>query len=162
MPFYRFQLRSDLSTQAVLERIQTLARERPGFGQSLKESFGWSEAGSPHFIGRVEGNGFKLYRDIRYRNSFLPRIRGYVSAYRDGTNIDVTMYLHPVVMVFMLFWLGGVGAGAVATFSHGKGAQALIPFGMFIFGAALTLGGFFPEAIKARRILEEHIDKLTA
>src|SRR5215469_5375353 len=101
MAFYRFQLRSDLSTQAVLDRIQTLTRERPGFGQSLKESFGWREGGSPPFIGGVEGNSFKLYRDIRYRNSFLPRIRGHVRAYRDGTNIDVTMHLHPVVLVFM-------------------------------------------------------------
>jgi len=157
MALYRFQLRSDLSTQAVLERLQTLAREQPGFGQSLKESFGWREGDSPPFIGRVEGNSFKLYRDIRYRNSFLPRIRGHVSAYRDGTNIDVTMYLHPVVLVFMLFWLGGVGASAVAMLGHGKGTQAFIPLGMFVFGVALILGGFYPEAFKARRILEEHI-----
>jgi len=162
MALYRFQIRSDLSAQAVLERIRTLARERPGFGQSLKESFGWGKGGSPPFIGRVEGNCFKLYRDIRYRNSFLPRIRGHVNPYRDGSNIEVTMYLHPLVLVFMLFWLGFVGAGAVATLGHGKGDHALVPLGMLVFGVALTLGGFYPEALKARRILEEHIDKLRA
>jgi hypothetical protein len=162
MAIYRFQLRSDLSTQAVLERIQALAREQPGFGQSLKESFGWRKEGSPPFIGRVEGNDFKLYRDIGYRNSFLPRIRGRVSAYRDGANIDVTMYLHPFVLVFMLFWLGGVAAGAVTLLGHGKGSEALIPLGMFFFGVALPLGGFYPEAIKARRILQEHLDRFKA
>jgi hypothetical protein len=162
MALYRFQLRSDLSPPAVLERIQTLARERPGFAQSLKESFGWRKEGCPPFIGRIEGNDFKLYRDLGSRNSFLPHISGQVSAYRDGTNIDVTMYLHPVVLVFMLFWLGVVGAGAVALLGHGKGREALIPLGMFFFGVALPLGSFYREAIKARRILEQHIDKFRA
>jgi hypothetical protein len=30
---------------------------------------------------------------------------------------------------------------------------------MFAFGVALTAGGFYPEAFKARRILEGHIGK---
>jgi hypothetical protein len=68
------------------------------------------------------------------------------------------MYLHPLVLAFMLFWLGGVGLGAVAALRQGDGGAAtLVPIGMFVFGVALTLGGFYPEAIKARRLLEQHI-----
>jgi hypothetical protein len=68
------------------------------------------------------------------------------------------MYLHPVVLVFMLFWLGGVGLGAAAALREGDGgAGTLVPMGMFAFGVALTLGGFYPEAAKARRLLEQHI-----
>lgn len=157
MAFYRFQLQSHLDTQAVLERIRALVRQRPGFGESLKESIGFRSGDNPPFIGTVEGDHFRLYRDIRYRNSFLPRIRGRVSSAPGGTNIDVIMYLHPLVLLFMLFWLTGIGFGVVSTLRDAKGASALVPLGMFAFGVALTLGGFYPEAFKARRILERQI-----
>ena len=159
MAFYSFQLQSDLSTQGALDIIQKLARERPGFGQSLKESFGWRPEDNPPFIGKVEGNEFSFYRDIRGRNSFLPRIRGRVLAYRNGSRIEVNMYLHPLVILFMLFWLGGVGSAAASMLWRGKGTEALVPLGMFVFGLLMILGGFYPEAIKARRILEERIQR---
>jgi hypothetical protein len=127
MAFYRFQLQSHLDTQAVLECIRSLVRQRPGFGESIKESFGFRSDESPPFIGTVDGDHFSLYRDIRYRNSFLPRIRGRVSSALGGTNIDVVMYLHPFVLLFMLFWLGFMAFGAVSTFRHSKGAAALPP-----------------------------------
>src|SRR5918999_1352654 len=102
MPLYRFQIESHLTTQAVLERVRALVREPPGFRQSLKESFGWRPGSAPPFIGKIEGSEFKCYRDIRYRNSFLPRIAGHVGSCPTGTKIDVFMYLQPFVAVFML------------------------------------------------------------
>ena len=158
MPVYRFQIQSHLTTHVVLERVRALVRESPGFRQSLKESLGRRPEGATPFIGKVEGSEFKCYRDIRYRNSFLPRIAGHVDSDPNGTKIDVTMYLHPLVLAFLLFWLGGVGLAAVAALRQGDGGAAtLVPIGMFVFGVALTLGGFYPEAIKARRLLEQHI-----
>ena len=73
------------------------------------------------------------------------------------------MSLHPLVLVFMLFWLGIVGLGAAAALRRGEGGMGtLIPMGMFVFGVALTLGGFYPEAIKARRLLEQHFGQASA
>jgi hypothetical protein len=43
------------------------------------------------------------------------------------------------------------------TTAHSNFQAALIPFGMFLFGIALTLGGFYPEALKARRLLEQNL-----
>jgi hypothetical protein len=158
MPLYRFQIQSHLATLAVLERIKALMRETPGFRQSLKESFGLRPDGTPPFIGKVDGSEFKCRRDIRYQNSFLPRIAGRVSSDHNGTKTDVIMYLHPLVLVFMLLWLGGVGLGAVAALRQGDGGTGtLVPMGMFVIGVVLVLGGFYPEAIKARRLLEQHI-----
>jgi hypothetical protein len=159
MPFYRFQIESPLPTQTVLLRIRTLVREKPGFWQSIKESFGGRPAGSPPFIGKVEGDAFLMSRDIRYRNSFLPQVRGSVVSTSRGSRVLITMYLHPLVAVFMLFWLGGIGAGALAAFNAQNGSigPALIPAGMFLFGIVLTVGAFYPEAFKARRLLEQSI-----
>jgi hypothetical protein len=157
MPLYRFQIDSNLTKQVVLQRIRALTREDPGVWQSIKESFAKRRESSVPFIGGVEESDFRLHRDIRYRNSFLPRIRGHVEAIAGGTRIFVTMYLHPLVGVFMLIWLGGVGLGALAVSTAGQAGTVptLVPFFMLVFGVALTLGGFYPEAIKARRLLEQ-------
>jgi hypothetical protein len=159
MPFYRFQIESPLPAQTVLQRIRTLVRDKPGFWKSIKESFGGHPNGGPPFIGKVEGDTFCMYRDIRYRNSFLPQVRGSVVSTSRGSKVLVTMYLHPLVALFVLFWLGAVGAGALAVFSaqNGNIGPALIPAGMFLFGIILTVGAFYPEAFKARRLLEQSI-----
>lgn len=162
MALYRFQLELPLTTQDALERIRALARERPGFRQSFKESFGSRPERTPPFIGQVTGNDFTLYRDIRYRNSFLPRIRGHVSSCPGGTRIDVGMNLHPLIVIFILVWLGGAGSAAVAVLVHGNPSEALIPAGMCVFLVLITLAGFYPEAIKARRILEEKLRNTSA
>jgi hypothetical protein len=159
MPFYRFHIESPLPKQTVLQRIRTLVREKPGFWQTIKESFGGHPDGCPLFIGKVEGDAFRMYRDIRYRNSFLPQLRGSVVSTSRGSRVLITMYLHPLVAVFVLFWLGAVGTGALASFNaqNGNIGPALIPAGMFLFGIVLTVGSFYPEAFKARRLFEQSI-----
>jgi len=51
------------------------------------------------------GATFHMRRDIRYRNSFLPRVHGHVMFDPVGTRVRVTMRLHPVAAGFVLFWL---------------------------------------------------------
>jgi len=159
MPIYRFQIDSPLTVQAALQRIRSLTRHAPGFWQSVRESFARGRQPGVPFIGVVGGTDFHLRRDIRYRNSFLPQVRGHVEATAAGTRIFVKMHLHPIVGVFMLFWLGAVGVAAVGvlTSAHGEAAPTLMPLGMFVFGVALTAGGFYPEAFKARRLLEQGV-----
>src|SRR6266540_7483414 len=146
MPFYRFQIDSPLPAQTVLLRIHTLVREKPGFWQSVKESFGRRQNNCPPFIGKVEGDAFRMYRDIRYRNSFLPQVRGSVVSTSHGSRVLITMYLHPLVALFVLFWLGTVGTGALAALNsqNGNSGLSLIPAGMFLFGVVLTVGAFYP------------------
>lgn len=62
------------------------------------------------------------------------------------------MFLHPFTAIFMLVWLSVVGSAATQAGPRDSAFQ-FVPLGMFIFGVALTLGGFVPEAIKAKRIL---------
>ena len=159
MPFYRYELVSTLQPETVLRRVGTLVREAPGFLQSVKESFWKRPEDAPPFIGKIEGNAFRMHRNIRYRNSFLPQVRGSVVSTPVGTTLRITMHLHPVAAVFMLVWLGAVATGALAAFTSQceSIASALIPAGMLVFGIALTVGGFYPEAFKARRLLEQAV-----
>jgi membrane protein YdbS with pleckstrin-like domain len=72
------------------------------------------------------------------------------------------MNLHLLIVIFVLVWLGGVGSAAVAVLVHGTPSEALIPAGMCVFLALITLLGFYPEAIKAQRILEKRLRNTTA
>lgn len=152
---YRFELRSSVSAEAVKLRIRGLIRERPGMGQSLREAFGARPQDLPPFIGKLEGNTFNLQRDITYRNSFLPRIQGSIAPAAVGTTVVVSMSLHPLVILFMVLWLAGVGRVALGLLSSDGFGQALPSVAMFVLGVAVPLGGFYAEAEKARRILTE-------
>lgn len=111
------------------------------------------------FEGVVGDGAFDVRRIIGYRNSFLPQIRGKISAAPEGSRIAITMSLHPFVLAFMILWLGGVGAGClvmlVKVIQEGGGApgEVLGPAGMFAFGWLLSAGGFTFEARKAATLL---------
>jgi WD40 repeat protein len=55
------------------------------------------------YAGTISDSGFKIYRIIHYRNSFLPIIRGKFESSSEGTRIYVTMNLNPFVLAFLLF-----------------------------------------------------------
>lgn len=161
MPFYRFHIDSPLHAPIVLMRLRTIMRDKPGFWKLFKESLGNPPEGSQYFIGKVEGYAFHMQRDIRSRNSFLPQVRGSVNQTITGSRVLITMYLHPFVAVFMLFWLGITGSDALDNFMTNRELieTFIIPALMFLLGIAVTAGVFYTEAIKTRRYLEQ---KLTA
>ena len=110
------------------------------------------------FEGRMEGTTFHIQRLIGYRNSFLPRIAGSLEATPWGSRLSATLSLHPVVMVFMIVWLGAVLAiGFPAMLMGGDqiGGTRWMPLLMLAFGVAMVSGGFSFEAVRARRALCE-------
>jgi hypothetical protein len=153
MPFYRFHIDVDVPPQIVANRIRAVVGEQKSFFEGTSW---WSPdpAGRP-FKGTVKNNSFRVRRYISYRNSFLPVMWGRLSPTASGTRVAVTMFLHPFVALFMAFWLGSVGLAAI-----GK-PTFLVPWGFLAFGILLTAGGFFPEAIKGRRLISEIVQNET-
>jgi hypothetical protein len=149
MPFYRFHIDTIASPQIVTERVRSAVREKPGFREYFWSAWTGKSPDGPPFIGSVQDNSFRIRRDIRYRNSFLPRVWGHIVPTPTGTRTVVTMFMHPFAMVFMTFWLGVVGHGAMTD----RSASPAIPWGMFIFGIAICVGSFIPEAMKAKSLL---------
>ena len=102
------------------------------------------------FIGKVDAHGFKLRRNISYRNSFIPVVSGEFEVAGSTTLIHLRMGLHPLVMVFICVWMGAVGLATMAV-AYGSihtgriNPVVFVPAGMFLFGYALTMGGFLFE-----------------
>ena len=62
----------------------------------------------------------------------------------------------------MIFWFSALGYGVAQLWWHRKEAvpfAVLVPAGMILFGVALVLAFFVPEAIKAKRLLESAFDE---
>jgi hypothetical protein len=152
-PHYWFHIDAAEPPQVIAERVRSVAREAPGWGETFRRIWRRDQAPGPPLIGSVEGDSFKLQRAILYRNSFLPIIRGRIVPIEVGTRIKVTMHLHPFVALFMTFWLGAVGYALIAASSTSRLPLAL----MFLFGIVLIAGGFVPEALRAKRLLSAAI-----
>lgn len=151
MPFCMFTLSTSLPLSEVEARIQPLiAPPDPTF------SFQRPEPGGPPFQGSFSPPHFKVSRRIQYRNSFLPVIHGSLGAGAVGSEIRLVMHVHLIVLAFMCVWFGGV-LFSLSLSSFAWDEPHLMPLGMAVFGVALTCGGFFPEAIKAARLIREAV-----
>jgi len=150
MPIYCFSLDVKVTPQVVAERLKSIVREKRQF--SNFEAWQSTERASPPFIGTVQDDSFRIRRDIRSRNSFLPLIWGRVVPIGTGARVSVTMFIHPLVALIVMLWLGMAANFAVTL------PSPFVPSGMFILGVALMIGGFFPEAMKARRLISEAVN----
>ena len=148
MPLYHFHIDADVPPQAVTERLNVAVRKKLGFRQNIREMFTRGSPSGPPFIGSVDAYSFRIRRDIRYRNSFLPLIWGRIVSTPQGARVNITMFLHPFVSIFMLFVLWDLSYKA---FTVASGSFSFF-LGIIIF-VVFCLAGFIPEAVKARRLL---------
>jgi len=156
LPFENFYIITSLNPEQVQECLQQEVEPSNGF--SFKSLF--SSSSGKYFSGYAINGVFEFKRVISYRNSFLPQIKGSTEAWINGSRVHVTMRMHIAVIIFMCMWLGGVGLAGVGILlqSLSKGgfeSAEFIPFGMFLFGYALSTGGFKYESSKARNKLVE-------
>ncbi len=154
LPYQRVSLRTQAPADVVLQRMAAEVEPR----RWLRSSF----SKTPHrrFEGEITGDRFRLRRIIGYRNSFLPTVAGRVQSDGLATLLEATLTLHPLVAVFMLVWLGGVGTAALSMLPHlatpgEHSLVGLVPAGMFVFGYLLMQLAFLAEVKHAVRFLEE-------
>jgi hypothetical protein len=152
LPYDKFEIETTMSPEAFVAALNSQVEPKRLFRMS-----------SNHlpFQGDISRDGFRITRIIHYRNSFLPIVSGKYFPGPSGIVVEIWMGLHPLVIVFMCVWFGGVGFGAFAMLSGLVTGQVqaspilLIPFGMLLFGWALVSGGFWFEAKKQKRMLIE-------
>jgi len=148
MPISSFQVDVNAPPSVVVERLRTVVGPAP----FLSVSVPWwgSDTANPPFIGKVSDRSFRIQRDSRRRNSFLPIVWGHIVATPRGTRVKVTMFIHPFAAIFMAVWLG-MAVRIMVSVSDVN----LFPVGIvfMIIGVAVMGRGFFPEARKARELL---------
>lgn len=109
------------------------------------------------YRGSVSETGFRLLRNINYRNSFQPVIKGEIETATFGSRIKVTMRLMWPILVFSAIWMLGATFGsfaAVTSVVRGDAAPAVLAaFAMPLFGIALISGAFGYEAAKTEKSL---------
>jgi hypothetical protein len=72
------------------------------------------------FEGSVSHGGFSVNRNVAYINSFLPYAYGHFHSHPNGTNIEVIVMLHPLVLVLVapilasFLWQNGANVGSIA------------------------------------------------
>ena len=154
MQLYSFEFEVRAPVETVLERIRGLMRSPPTLEERALTLFGASGNEERPFIGDVDGSTFNFRRDIRYQNSFLPRISGKVKRRAGGACVTVSMSITPFVVALMSIWLVIHGGWALVSINR-LGSE--IPLFMFIGAAAVTVLGFIPEALKAKRILLQRV-----
>lgn len=93
MPFYKFTVELSLPVSDVAARIRSMTRAPRGFGEARRTAFREAQPSAPPFIGQVHEASFRVRRDIRYRNSFLPRVWRRTAAIPGGSQLRVTMFL---------------------------------------------------------------------
>ncbi|MEM9162216.1 MAG: hypothetical protein AAGC54_04010 [Cyanobacteria bacterium P01_F01_bin.4] len=109
------------------------------------------------YQGTMSDHGFEIRRIIHYRNSFLPNIQGRFESTSTGTNVHITMQLHPLVLAFMCAW-GGIwymGALPVALFGGIPIIMGLAVLVLPLVVLGLFLGAFQYEAERSHRDLTQ-------
>jgi hypothetical protein len=156
MVWRRITLVSSLPPQEALKALEGAIQSRRGWKDKLLST------GSGKFTGEVTGDRFDIIRDIAYRNSYLPHVRGTITPGSPASRIEVSMVPDAKVLIFMALWLGLLvfnGINVMRAMNSGHAPQDYtflkILGGMALFVFALSQAGFWPEARKAETFLKE-------
>jgi hypothetical protein len=147
LPYRTFRVISPLTPDEVRQRM-ALALE------SRKRSAG----GSALFKGKLSGDRFRFMPVVSGRNSFVPLIRGLIVQNNDGTNIEGTMSLPPLILAFMALFSGFLLFVAIKRWNAVTGRtgwlETLWVIGLWVF----ALFEFAVQARKAQCRLEEILE----
>lgn len=152
LPFETLKINTPLTFSEVLERLDEIVEPPKIFRITL-----FKRPAKP-YEGIISGNTFKIARIVNGRNSFLPAIQGEIHPQAPGCFIKISMSLHKIVIIFMIYWLWTTGSiGMFALFAwfvdRSVGTIFLVPLGMFVFGWLLCLIPFRIEAKSATKFL---------
>ena len=130
-------------------------------------SWGFSffkKSDSKPYIGEASYEKFEIYRNINYRNSFLPVIAGHMSNQFGQTLVKIKLRLHIAGVLFLFAWLGISGSMCLFVLRGGSMSDKRVipwdfplgnvfPFILFMFGWLVPLIAFKWESSIAKKFL---------
>ncbi|UAY50817.1 hypothetical protein [Ferruginibacter albus] len=159
LPFENYTITTTLSQQEILKRIADNIEPK----RSYRFTFFRPKA-NVAYEGKIVQNTFSINRIIYYRNSFIPLIKGNVTAFSDHTEVHIKMQLRYFTLLFVAIWLGFTGMIcssiisfiSMDTYAIFKGkipSILILPFGMFILGYLITILNFTIESKRSKKFL---------
>ena len=159
LPIENFTLVSAKPTEEILNRLSDNV-----MGYKKYRYRGFTSTYPKPYSGHINGSSFEITRNLDYRNSFVPIIKGHTYRQQGETFIVIRMRMHPITNVFGILWLGIVGVVCLGmillavlkiqqVLQDGFSPLVLIPFGLFIFGYSLFYFGFKHESEQSKEFL---------
>ncbi len=146
-PYERYQVETNKSVEDVVAAIDNECEK-----WSL-DSFFYKNG--KKLVGGMDGRKFKFYRNIGYRNSFLPIVVGIVEESLSGSVIKITLRLNRFSMIFMAFVFAVcILVGSVAIFKV-QGLMSVMPFIIVALGYCIMQSAFWVEANKIKAIMND-------
>lgn len=106
------------------------------------------------FFGEIDNCEFKLYRHIKYRNSFLPIAYGRIESDGFGSKIIIRISMDIFTILFMFVWLSISFINGIDSIQEYRGIGSLIPVVFFIFGYVLMSFSFWLEMPKLTQLIK--------
>lgn len=159
LPYEKYSLKCNCNREKIVEILQKNTDVKRPFIK-FKDS--------KKFWGKVKLDSFKIERQISYRNSFLPIIKGKIIENEEKTIIEIKMRMHILVEIFMIIWLSfalSIGSITGKLFvknlinNGGFKGELLTPFFMFLLGLTLTNVAFWLEVKKAKEELTKLLEQ---
>lgn len=94
IPSRRFAINSRLSAMEIAKGLRDHTQPRYKWFRSQPEN--------TRFVGTIGGDRFRLVPVFKGRNSYAPWILGHIAPNDSGSSVELTMTLHPVVVLLML------------------------------------------------------------
>ncbi len=145
IPYKKITFQSKLTPSEILSRLQTVTSRSFWYMWGPKDK---------DFVGSVSTDGFRIHRNLRNRNTYLPVLSGEVLAENKGSQIVVTMSLDPVAVLLMLGLLVFVLRIVLS-----PGGEIGLKLLIFVWSLILHLGmyamGFAPEVSRAEERFQE-------
>ncbi|MGB3078743.1 MAG: hypothetical protein WBB31_06670 [Saprospiraceae bacterium] len=155
LPIKNLSYRSGLKSNEIIERLTAVTEAEKLIRIPL-----FNDAETKLYEGHITDQNFSIRRIIKYRNSFLPRIKGEIIPESSGTRINIRLRLHIVIIIFVIFWCTMVGIACfvfiLLSIKDGKlNPFALVPFMLLLFGYGVTVAAFNYECNKSKPDLEQ-------
>lgn len=148
LPFEGYTLRTILSEEEIIERLKIITRTTETIRFSSRNAVILRNNYDYH--GEISGRSFELWRNINYRNSFRPIIKGRISTNLGKTEIRVLMNMSLPVKAFILVILSILLIVSIVTLIY---FSMVIPAIVFAVICLAILLGFKLEASISKKDL---------
>ena len=140
MPLFRHELllRTALTPQQVHQALERATKP----GGLLAFDVPGRHGDGREFRGQVNDRAFRVIRRVQYRNSFTPVIEGQVSEHEHGSELRLSLSVHPLAQMFLIGWTTIAAVVVFMVFQRmllgAEGVAAPYYLAMLPFSAALV------------------------